>query len=264
MDVNGRRSEGGRRHPFLCEVGLASRATTNHTVRETKGPPARLHRVLASYCGFVAALEYTDDAELTQALVARDGAAFGFLLDRYQRPLVRLASQYVPNGAVAEEVVQETWLAVIEGIDRFEGRSTVKTWLFSILVNIARTRGAKEQRSMPFSAAAILDDNEPAVDPSRFRSFRKAGTWKRPPDPWPDPEQQAVVGEEINVVHAAIGELPSAQREVITLRDVLGCSAREVCDVLGVSDGNQRVLLHRARSKVRAAVERHYGEGDRR
>jgi RNA polymerase sigma-70 factor (ECF subfamily) len=168
----------------------------------------------------------------------------------------------VPSRAVAEEVVQETWLAVIQAIDRFEGRSSVKTWLFSILVNIARTRGAREQRSIPFSAAVSVDDKEPAVDPARFRRFRKAGTWKQPPDPWPDPEQQAVVREELGVVQAAIDVLSDAQREVITLRDVVGCSAEEVCDVLGVSDGNQRVLLHRARSKVRAAVERHYGGGD--
>jgi RNA polymerase sigma-70 factor (ECF subfamily) len=130
-------------------------------------------------------------------------------------------------------------------------------------VNIARTRGVKEQRSIPFSTAAT-DGDEPAVDPSRFRRFRKAGTWKLPPDPWPDPEQQAVAREELAVVQAAIDELPGAQREVINLRDVLGCSAAEVCDVLGLSDGNQRVLLHRARSKVRAAVERHYGGGDQR
>jgi RNA polymerase sigma-70 factor (ECF subfamily) len=212
----------------------------------------------------VPGLDYTDDTVLTKALAARDGDAFGFLLDRYHTPLVRLACQYVPSRAVAEEVVQETWLAVIQGIDRFEGRSTVKTWLFGILLNIARTRGVREQRSIPFSAAAPVDGDERAVDPSRFRKFRKAGTWKQPPDPWPDPEQQAVVREELDVVQAAIDELPGAQREVITLRDVLGCSAAEVCDVLGVSDGNQRVLLHRARSKVRAAVERHYGGGDRR
>jgi RNA polymerase sigma-70 factor (ECF subfamily) len=211
----------------------------------------------------VAELDFADDMVLAKALSVRDADAFGFLLDRYHAPLVRLARQYVPSRAVAEEVVQETWLAVIEGIDRFEGRSSVKTWLFAILVNIARTRGVKEQRSIPFSAAATSDD-EPAVDPSRFRRFRKAGTWKQPPDPWPDPEQQALVREELDVVRAAIDALPGAQREVITLRDVLGCSAAEVCDVLGVSDGNQRVLLHRARSKVRAAVERHYGGGDRR
>ena len=220
--------------------------------------------MLLAYAHFVPALDYTDDAVLAKALAARDRDAFAFLLDRYHSPLLRLAGQYVPSRAVAEEVVQETWLAVIQGIHRFEGRSSVKTWLFSILVNLARTRGVKEQRSIPFSATATIDGNEPAVEAGRFRRFRKAGSWKQPPVPWPDPEQQAVMREELDVVQAAIDELPGAQREVITLRDVLGCSAAEVCDVLGVSEGNQRVLLHRARSKVRAVVERHYAGDDER
>jgi RNA polymerase sigma-70 factor (ECF subfamily) len=212
----------------------------------------------------VAALDFSDDAVLAKALSARDADAFEFLLDRYHAPLVRVACRYVPSRAVAEEVVQDTWIAVIQGIDRFEGRSSVKTWLFGILLNIARQRSAKEQRAIPFSATASGDNTEPAVDPSRFRRFRKAGTWKLPPDPWPDPEQQAVAREELDVVRAAIEGLQGAQREVITLRDMLGWSSGEVCDVLGLSEGNQRVLLHRARSKVRAAVERHYGGGDRR
>ncbi len=220
--------------------------------------------MLVSYARCVPALDYTDDAVLVKALAARDGDAFGFLLDRYHASLVRLAGQYVSSRAVAEEVVQETWVAVIQGIDRFEGRSSVKTWLFGILVNIARSRGVREQRSIPFSATAAVDENEPAVDGGRFRKFRKAGTWKQPPDPWPDPERYAVVREELAVVQAAIDALPDAQREVITLRDVLGCTAAEVCELLEVSEGNQRVLLHRARSKVRAAVEQHYAGGDRR
>jgi RNA polymerase sigma-70 factor (ECF subfamily) len=230
---------------------------------ETDGTFRALQRVIsASYARTVSGLDYADDGVLAKALASRDGDAFAFLLDTYHAPLMRLASHYVPSRAVAEEVVQETWLAVVQGIDRFEGRSSVKTWLFSILMNIARTRGEKEQRTIPFSATTSTPADEPAVDPSRFRRFRKAGTWKQPPDPWPDPEQQAVVREELDVVEAAIDALPGVQREVITLRDVLGCSAAEACDILGVSDGNQRVLLHRARSKVRAAVERHYGGGD--
>jgi len=213
-----------------------------------------------SYARRVPAADYRDDAVLVKALADRDAEAFGFLLDRYHGSLVRLACHYVPSRAVADEVVQETWLAVIQGIDRFEARSSVKTWLFSIVMNIARTRGAKEQRTIPFSSTTLGDD-ESAVDPSRFRRFRKAGTWKQPPDPWPDPEQQAVLREELDVVEAAIDKLPDAQRDVITLRDVLDCSPAEVCDVLGLSEGNQRVLLHRARSKVRAAVEQQYTRG---
>ncbi len=236
----------------------------NLTKSETRGRPAALQNVRLPYADRVPALDYADDGVLAKALAARDRDAFAFLLDRYHAPLVRLACQYVPSRAVAEEVVQETWLAVIQGIGRFEGRSSVKTWLFGILVNIARTRGVKEQRTIPFSATAGVDDDEPAVDPKRFRRFRKAGTWKQPPDPWPDPERQALVSEELDVVQAAIDALPRAQREVITLRDVLGWDAGEVCELLGVSDGNLRVLLHRARSKVRAALERHYAGGGER
>jgi len=217
--------------------------------------------VLALYARSVSGLDFSDDAVLAKALVARDADAFEFLLDRYHNPLVRLAAQYVPNREIAEETVQETWVAVIQGIDRFEHRSSVKTWLFSIVLNIARSRGVRENRTIPFSAVTNLDDDEPAVDRSRFRRFRKAGTWKQPPDPWPDPAQHALMREELDVVQAAIERLPGAQREVITLRDVLGCDADEVCELLGVSEGNQRVLLHRARSKVRGAVERHYREG---
>jgi RNA polymerase sigma-70 factor (ECF subfamily) len=209
-------------------------------------------------------VDFADDAVLAKALAARDRDAFAYLLDRYHAPLVRLAMQYVPSRAVAEEVVQETWLAVIKGIDRFEGRSSVKTWLYRIMLNIARTRGVKEQRSIPFSAVASVDDNEPAVEPSRFRRFRKAGSWKHPPDPWPSPEDRAIAAEELALAEAAIAQLPDAQREVITMRDLLGWSAAEACDALGLSEGNQRVLLHRARSRVRANLERHFEGGDAR
>jgi RNA polymerase sigma-70 factor (ECF subfamily) len=212
----------------------------------------------------VVGLDYTDDGILAEALSCRDADAFAFLLDRYHGSLVRIAAQYVPSRAIAEEVAQETWVAVIQGIDRFEGRSTVKTWVFAIVLNIARARGVKERRSIPFSATAVVDTHEAAVDPSRFRRLRKAGTWKQPPDPWPSPEQRAESREELDVVQAAIEQLPGAQREVITMRDVLGSSAAEVCDVLGVSEGNQRVLLHRARSRVRAALEQHFREDDSR
>lgn len=204
--------------------------------------------------------DFDDDATLVKALVAREPAAFEYLLDRYQSQLVRLAMQYVPSRAIAEEVVQDTWLAVIKGIDRFEGRSSLKTWLFRVMVNIARTRGVREQRAIPF-ASVTDDDHEPAVPASRFRRFgRAAGTWKRPPVAWPEAEQRALDEEATRFVHAAIDGLPPAQREVITMRDVLGWSSAEVCVALDLADGNQRVLLHRARSKVRASLERHYAE----
>jgi RNA polymerase sigma-70 factor (ECF subfamily) len=205
--------------------------------------------------------DFADDAVLVKALAARDSDAFAYLLDRYHVALVRLAQQYVPNRAVAEEVAQETWLAVIDGIDRFEQRSSLKTWLFRILVNIARAHGVKENRSIPFATAAVLEE-EPAVDPRRFRrGLRARGAWKRPPHPWSEPEQRAVDAETLETIRSAIDRLPPDQREVITMRDLLGWSAAEVCDALEVSDANQRVLLHRARSKVRASLEHRYDEG---
>jgi RNA polymerase sigma-70 factor (ECF subfamily) len=204
--------------------------------------------------------DFADDQVLARALAARDPDAFGYLLDRYHGPLMRLARQYVSTGAVAEEVVQQTWLAVMQSIDRFEGRASVKTWLFRILVNTARANGVKEHRSIPFSSVAPVDDREPAVEPSRFRRFRHSGQWKQPPDPWPGPEEQALDAEVLAVVSAAIDQLPAAQREVVTLRDVMGWTAPEACAALEVSAGNERVLLHRGRSKVRAAVERYYDD----
>jgi RNA polymerase sigma-70 factor (ECF subfamily) len=207
-------------------------------------------------------VDFSDDAVLVKAIAARDPDAFAFLLDRYHPSLVRLAQQYVPSRAVADEVVQETWLAVIQGIDRFEQRSSLKTWLFRILVNIARSHGVKESRSIPFASTESLDE-EPAVDPHRFRRFarRGRGQWKQPPRPWSDPEQRALDTETLATIDHAVERLAPAQREVLTMRDLLGWSAAEVCDALEVTDANQRVLLHRARSKVRAALERHYDEG---
>ncbi len=210
----------------------------------------------------VAVFEFSDDDVLVEALTARDPDAFAYLLDRYHAALIHLAQQYVPSRAVAEEVVQETWLAVIEGIDRFEQRSSLKTWLFRILVNIARSHGVKESRSIPFAAHAALDD-EAAVDPRRFRRFvlRGRGQWKVPPQSWNDPEQHAVDAETRTVIDAAVERLPPAQREVLTMRDLVGWSASEVCEALEITEANQRVLLHRARSKVRGALERHSDEG---
>jgi len=204
---------------------------------------------------------FSDDAVLVKALETREPDAFAYLLDRYHSSLVRLALQYVPSHAVAEEVVQETWLAVIEGIDRFEQRSTLKTWLFRILINIARSHGVKERRSIPFATHAE-PDAEPGVDARRFRRFglRGRGQWKLPPQPWNDPEQRALDGETLETIHRAVERLPPEQREVLTMRDLLEWTASEVCDALAITESNQRVLLHRARSKVRAALELHYDE----
>jgi RNA polymerase sigma-70 factor, ECF subfamily len=206
----------------------------------------------------------SDDVRLVEALRAGDEHAFVELVERYQEPLVRQALLYVPSRAVAEEVVADTWIAVIKGIDKFEGRSSVKTWLYRILMNIARTRGVSEHRSIPFSSVARpVEGEEPAVDPARFfpSGAKNAGAWTSLPAPWEDqPDERLLAREKVDVVARAIAGLPDAQREVITLRDVLGWTSAEVCNALELSETNQRVLLHRARAKVRAALERHFEE----
>jgi len=205
-----------------------------------------------------------DDAELIDALKQRDEAAFVRLVQRYQGPLLRLALVYARSRAVAEEVVQETWLGVLEGIERFERRSSFKTWLFRILVNRARTRGEREGRTIPFSALgdATLEPVEPAVAADRFLGPTHPQWplhWAVPPKSWGEsPEEELLARETLELVERAIAALPPAWREVITLRDVEGWTAEEVCNVLGLSETNQRVLLHRARSRVRGVLERHF------
>jgi RNA polymerase sigma-70 factor, ECF subfamily len=203
------------------------------------------------------------EEELVAALRTGDEAAFAQLVDRYHPSLVRLARMYVRDRSVAEEVAQETWLAVLGGIDRFEGRSSLKTWLFRILTNRAKTRGQRESRSVPFSS--IGDPDEPAVDPDRFRpeGEQYAGGWKEFPQPWEgDPEERLLAGEARALILHTIEQLPPNQRAVITLRDVEGFDADDVCNVLDISDTNQRVLLHRARTKVRRALEQYLEEDE--
>ncbi len=202
----------------------------------------------------------TDEALVVERLRDGDEAAFAELVDRYGSSMLRVARIYVRDRAAAEEVVQETWLAVLNGIEGFERRSSLKTWLFRILSNRAKTRGEREGRSLPFSALAAGDaaGGGPSVDPDRFLGPEDAqpGAWASPPRAWP--EQQILANETLDVVRTAIDALPSAQREVIRLRDLEGWSAGEVAAALEISDGNQRVLLHRARSKVRAALETYF------
>jgi RNA polymerase sigma-70 factor, ECF subfamily len=202
-----------------------------------------------------------DEAELLEGLRRRDEGAFAELVASYSSALLRVAMTFVRIRAVAEEVVQETWLGVINGLDRFEGRSSLKTWIFRILTNTARTRGVRERRSVPFSSLAAAEvDEGPVVDPDRFLppDHRFPGGWALVPTPWPTPEEGLLAGETRDVILGNIGELPPAQRTVITLRDVEGWPSEEVCEALEISEGNQRVLLHRARAKVRAALERHF------
>ncbi|HZP90032.1 MAG TPA: sigma-70 family RNA polymerase sigma factor [Actinomycetota bacterium] len=205
-----------------------------------------------------------DDRALVRALRNGEELVFMGLVERLQPTMLRIALMYVQSRAVAEEVVQEAWLGVLKGLDGFEGRSSLRTWILRILVNTAKTRGVRESRSVPFSSLWWPDsESEPAVEPGRFRP---AG------DPWPNhwldapaswdtvPEERLLSNEVLGLVREAIEALPPNQREVIRLRDVLGWSSAEVCEALDIGETNQRVLLHRARSKVRRALEGYLGQ----
>jgi RNA polymerase sigma-70 factor (ECF subfamily) len=204
-----------------------------------------------------------EDMQLARGLRVGDESAFMELIHRYHRSLVRLARRYVSSQAVAEDVAQEAWVGVFRGIDRFEGRSSLRTWIYRILTNTAKTRAQREARSVPF--ASLGGDHEAAVDADRFRPAGDewAGHWVSFPSQWSDLPEQRLLGEETRrVIEVAIDRLPPNQAAVIRLRDVEGFSSAEVRDLLDISEANERVLLHRARSKVRAALER-YLEEDR-
>jgi len=181
------------------------------------------------------------------------------LVDKYGPSLLRVARLYVPTQSAAEEVVADTWLAVVTGLERFEGRSSLKTWLFRILTNKAKTRGMRESRVLPFSS---LEREEPAVDSDRFQGpdERAPGHWSAPPRAFP--EERLLAAETRDVIARAIENLPPTQRAVITLRDVEGWSAAETCNALTLSETNQRVLLHRARSAVRRALEEYFEDSE--
>ena len=204
------------------------------------------------------------ERQLVAALRNGDEAAFNRLIDMYHASLVRLARSYVSDRAVAEEVVQETWLGVIRGIDRFEGRSSLKTWIYRILTNTAQKRGARERRTVPFSALLSADDGDDGVvDSDRFQAEGAlwAGHWASPPSSWGSaPEERLLAGEARALIEGTIATLPDSQRQVITLRDVDGWSSQEVCNVLDITEVNQRVLLHRARSKVRQTLEEYFDQ----
>lgn len=206
------------------------------------------------------AADRSRDRALIEALRRGDRDAYAALVEELTPALMRLALAHVPSRAVAEEVVQDTWVGVIKGIDRFEGRSALRTWIFQILLNTARTRGKREKRTLPFASLrrrAEEGRDEPAVDPDRFQGRRgdNPGAWARPPEEWSSPDVKLAGDESRRVLLEAIASLPPRQREVIVLRDVQGYSAEEARNALDISETNQRVLLHRARSKVRAALE---------
>jgi RNA polymerase sigma-70 factor (ECF subfamily) len=196
---------------------------------------------------------------LLDALRDGDESAFTELVRRHHAGLRRVARAYVSSDAVADDVVQEAWLAVVAGIHRFEGRSSLKTWLFSIVMNIARTRGVREKRCMPFSGLGADADEprSPSVPPERFQQAGDAwpGHWAAPPRAWESPERRLDALELREHVRRALRRLPASQQAVVALRDVEGLDAEEVCRILDLSEGNQRVLLHRGRARLRAALE---------
>jgi RNA polymerase sigma-70 factor (ECF subfamily) len=205
-----------------------------------------------------------DEQQLIERLKARDESAFVELVERYYGYLLPLADFYVSDKAVAEEVVQEAWLAVLKGIDRFEGRASFKTWISQIVMNLARTRGVRERRMVSFSE--FTDDENPAVDPSQFQiaTADYPDHWSVAPRPWnASPESQLLTSETMAVLYDAVDLLPEAQRLVLTLRDINGYTPEEVCNILSITETNQRVLLHRARSNVRGIVDDHYSNSGR-
>lgn len=198
-----------------------------------------------------------DERELVARLLARDAAAFRSLVCAHHESLVRLALLYVGNRAVAEEVAQESWARMLRALPDFEGRSSLRTWIFRICTNAALTRAAREARSSPFST---LQDDEPEVDSQRFKA---SGVWADPPHAWraDTPEKILERAEAIACIERELDLLPPAQRAVVLLRDVEGLDAAEACNILKLSESNQRVLLHRGRSKIRRALEKVLGEG---
>ncbi len=204
-----------------------------------------------------------EDDELVARLRAGDETAFRDLLDRFDSPLRRAARTYVATDAAADEVVQDVWVGVLRGIDRFEQRSSLKTWIYRILMNIARTRGTRDKRSIPFASLGrdVEDDDTPTFSPDRFHDAQGAhpGHWSAFPTRWHDlPEVRAVGHETLAVVRDALDRLPPTQQEVVRLRDVEGWTSVEVCNTLDLTETNQRVLLHRGRAKLRAALESYF------
>ena len=195
------------------------------------------------------------DEELLRRLRAGDERAFVILVERHNGAMLRLALSFVPSRAVAEEVVQDTWLAALRGLTAFEGRSSLKTWLFSILVNRARTTGVREARSVP------VGDAGPVVDASRFGPD---GAWAVPPEHWIEEAENRIDAVKLTgLLRVVLDTLPARQREVVLLRDVEELSSADVCEVLAISKANQRVLLHRGRSKLRQALESELGGAPR-
>lgn len=194
-----------------------------------------------------------DEQALLEALGRGDEQAFAALVERYLPQLRRVVRAYVSSDALADEVVQDTWLGVLTGLERFERRASLRTWLFRIAINRAKSKATREGRSVPFSAV----QDAPTVDPDRFQDAqgRWPDHWATPPRPWEDPERRLLALEGRARLRGALEGLPETQRIVVTLRDVEGLSCEEVCALLEISEGNQRVLLHRGRARLRRELE---------
>ncbi|SBS76260.1 RNA polymerase, sigma-24 subunit, ECF subfamily [uncultured Mycobacterium sp.] len=196
----------------------------------------------------------TDESALIAALQAGDQNAFALLVDEHTPTLLRAARGYVATHAIAEEVVQDTWIALVRGVSKFEGRSSLRTWLFAVMTNIAKTRGLRERRDRDAAASFM----EATVDPARFhaRGDTHAGSWKEPPTAFPDSPEGSVLSRELrSIAHRELDRLPERQRIVVTLRDMLGFDSAEVCELLDITAGNQRILLHRGRAAIRQVLE---------
>lgn len=204
------------------------------------------------------------DAPTVAALRAGDERTFRELFERSYPMMKRVARGYVASEAVADEIVQDTWVAIVTGIDRFEGRSALSTWMFSILTHQAKTHSARERRSLPLSSVTPADAERPAVDPDRFQKDDEAwpGHWATPPRPWEKPDRRLLSLEARERLRQALAQLPDRQRLIVGLRDVDGHSSEEVCALLGISQENQRVLLHRGRSRLRAVLEEYFESTD--
>ncbi|MGX9791420.1 RNA polymerase sigma factor [Mycobacterium sp. MMS18-G62] len=201
--------------------------------------------------------ETVDETTLIGALRGGDEAVFAHLVDQHTPSMLRVARGYVPSHEIAEEVVQETWIALLKGIDKFEGRSSLRTWLFTVMINIAKARGIRERRD---ADTAMLAFTGGTVDPARFRTGDDPwpGHWREgeEPSPFPDTPEGSVLGDElVDVARRELDKLPGRQRAVVTLRDMLGFDSAEVCQLLDITAANQRVLLHRGRAAVRHVLE---------
>jgi RNA polymerase sigma-70 factor (ECF subfamily) len=201
----------------------------------------------------------TDDAELVRRLREGDEASFRALVTELHRALTRVALAFVASEAAAEEIVQDTWVAVVNGLHQFEGRSSLRTWIGKILVNRAKTRGVRDRRAVPFST---LEGND--AEPCEPERFSERGFWSVPPRRWDSSPESLVLRKEAREhLERVLATLPAAQRTIVTLRDVEGWSSEEVCNALDVTETNQRVLLHRGRARLRAALERYHLEKGR-